>query len=297
MGTGPCAEEPDVNYQPYDIFCLNTWLPTILNDYLIESIDMDDRMVVVVVPTEQLSKERIAQLQKRVDYFTSSKKGRCLLYDNSPITSWNGEPLNIAWIKSMLPYLDLKGKPIVEPEGISCDLRDIKQPIDKSLAYDNYIGVFNDLLASLIRQLRDMYAGGYILNASAIAKDWDLELVDVGGLLYRSNWQDNRFADDLYMFLLDRLHGSKYIWLPIEPSLVYRHLIAELLGTVMFTDYKVRIEVSNLHEARQKVNLIQDLSNKLTGMVQVTMGRFLDGQVHYFLYDQKVSSRLINMNS
>ena len=292
MGTGSCAEEPDVNYRPYDIFCLNTWLPTILEDYQIGSIDMDDRMVTVVVPAEQLSKERIGLLQQRVNYFTSAKKGRCLLYDNSPITSWTGEPLNAAWVKSMLPYLNLKSKPIVEPEGISCDLQNIKEPIDKSLAYDNYIGVFNDLFASLVQQLRDMYVGGYILNASSIAKDWELELVDVGGLLYRTTWQDNRFASDMYTFLLDRLHGSKYIWLPIEPSLVYRHLIAELLGSVLFTDYKVRIEADSLSQARHKVNLILSLSNKLTGTVEIVMGQFLEGYTHYFYYDQQVSSTL-----
>jgi hypothetical protein len=268
-----CAEEPEVSFTHYDLFCLETWLAPLIKRLFGKevgavpiTVETNDIMQVTVTIVKgdldfPMDQEQVDLINKEVAKITSTKRGRCLLYDYSPLTTYSHKPIVSSWIKQMLPYVQVPQR--YEP-----------QIVDEGLAVGNlgleYLETYNELFESVVSQLREMYDRGYILNASSIAQDWELEVVDQGKLLYRATWHDNRWIDDLYIFLEERLRGEKWIYLPIQPSYVYRHLIAERFPRAIFTEYKVGLEVNSLQEARKVVNSIQELSTQLSGEVTVS---------------------------
>jgi hypothetical protein len=277
-----CAQEPDVSFTHYDLFCLETWLAPVVRSLLgaqvglsLITVDTNDIMQVVVVPVHgdnevPLTRDQIELLNREVARVTQLS-GRCLLYDLSPLTSYSLKPIPRGWLGQMLPYVTIPDRyqPQIVKQGLSIVIDDL-----------DYLATYTRLLDSLRSQLREMYDRGYIVNASSIAQPWALELVDQGGLLYRATWHDNRWVNDLYVFLEERLRGERTIWIPIRPSYVYRHLIAERFPEAVFSDYKVGIEVSSLEEARRVANTIEELSSSLNGLVLVSRSP-LEGGISY----------------
>jgi len=271
-----CGEEPDFNYNSYDLFCLRTkvepYLKELLNSkvYIIfKSILIGNKMVMTVIPMEgteiiTLSSDLIKKIRDYINSITGNKNQSCLVYDiTNTVIAYDGTKIPNYWIKSVLPYVDISSSfnPFINEIGIYVDL---SKDVD-------YIITYNEIQMNIIEQLKQMYENGYVTNAKSIASLWNLVTLDDKEIIYLPQWKDNRFAKNLAEFLLSRLRGDKFIHIFIGDNKVKRHYIALSLSNnrfnFKFNEAYVEVEVNDLDNARLASALIFNAVHNAVGKV------------------------------
>ena len=287
---GGCAPEPDINYLPYDLFCLHTKLyPYILDkfgsDIIIsfQSLAIDERYVVTILLLKDdnpitMTEEEHTNLQKHINYLITYQPLVCLMfYSHSPLYLENGFRLPTNWISSMLPYVILPSKlnAFVNNDSLFATLQPKENKFTISLdtingtPTGNYLDLYGAMVLDVQEQLRKLYQLGYIMYASPIANDWQLNPVDDDGLVYKPDWSDRRLTTDLVQFLTSKLHGNNWIDINISDNLVIRHQVAKKLNnfTIKFFGCYLKVEVFNLFSARQVASLALSVSQLAIGEV------------------------------
>lgn len=183
VSTNMCTEEADVNYTPYDLFCLTTKLSL----YLIQikrtyqptliSTELNQRMVFTVqvldgdTPVELTDAER-TKLQDVVNKAMESPR-TCPLFS---IYGYSKFPK--VWLSMILPYLTLPPtvNPYIEEGTIYIEL-DSKT---------DYMGTYNTLTRSLHDQIENYYKLGVITCDQTFAQQWSLIPLYTQGSLPKS---------------------------------------------------------------------------------------------------------------
>lgn len=289
-----CAPEPNINYTPYDVFCLKTkinlylykkWGSEIIPHF--QSLLKDNKYQLVIIlekstPGETegkitLSPQDHEELSHYVEYLVAKEPKVCLLFSGHfPVYSVKGQRLPSSWVTSLLKYVFIPSQlnPYVNPDGLYATLEPLNSIYNNSLSIieGNLVGSYKDLYTAMVmdiqQQLEVFYSSGYILQAGPIASDWSLEPLDDESLVYRPTWSDSRFAPDLVVFLTERLEGATYIKYQIGDNLVLRHEIAKQLGQeVIFFGVWIKFLSSNLQETRQTISIIEKLKENISGQV------------------------------
>lgn len=271
-GTNICEDEPDFNYTSYDIFCLRTKLEATVNSLLgpeyeisMVSIPKDMKMVIavyIIKDGQRLSPD--PRIEKAINLFTTKDPNFALLYrPERPIILETGQIIPVAWIQNMLPYVrvDATYNPFFNELGLHVNL----------LRVPSYNTRYNELLQEVRSQLIDLYLRGYILQAGSIADDWNLEIMDSQGLLYRPRWFDRSFAPDLVEFLRERMAGEEFIQFKVGYNNVVRHVLAQELGSeeFYFIEDELRIKAASFLVAAQLSSLVGRIVPSAAGQVAI----------------------------
>lgn len=291
-----CAEEPDVNYSPYTLFCFNSKIIPSIHQYLRDIPDIDTRLIssqtddkmhltlsIIKITSNidevlTLNERQRTHISALIDRFTSDLTNTCVLIPRDKIINLpDGTPIPPAWTAGMLPYINFNGvnvrgtpltdliDPFVDELGLQADLS----------RYPDYLSAYNEITGYAIRQLQRRYLEGYILDASSISEAWSLEPVDNEGRLFRPNWSDSRFANRMVDFLLSRIDGDKYITLTVGANKVRRHFISvamtenRLDNDYYFQNDTLKVSVNNLFEARSISAIVETTISKAVGVVSV----------------------------
>jgi hypothetical protein len=268
-----CEEEPDFNYSPYTIFCLRTKLEATVNSLLgpqyeisFLSVPKDQKMVLGVFISLRTEKvEPPKELQDAINLFCTQDVTTALLYRvERPLILENGQVIPMAWLTNMLPYVSLSPQlnPFVDTLGLQVDLS----------RYPEYQNKYQELLQETRRQLSNLYLRGYLLQAGSIADIWNLEVMDIQGLLYRPRWMDKSFAPDLVEFLRQRLAGEEYISFKVGWNNVVHHFLAQALIERNITDLyfyedRLLVRATSFLEAAQLSPLVSLTVARANGMV------------------------------
>src|SRR5437016_5301663 len=116
-----CVPEPDVNYTPYNLFCLTSrvrpYLTSINPDYnpRLVTEQHGNRMVWTVKVFKYdlevtLPENELRQLQLKVDEITSESKTHCILFDCRSFVATDECNLPTYWVTSVLPFIPLDSK-------------------------------------------------------------------------------------------------------------------------------------------------------------------------------------------
>lgn len=212
-----CAEEPDVNYTPYHLFCLHSRLLSHLqrkwvrfDDAIISFPSMEDtlesgarvmRILVMLSKNHQfvsLTKNEKDQLQKTIGSIIANFPTHCALYDSHTTLFVGKRPIPRSWVRSMLPYLRLPKEidPFIEDGMLMVDLKESP----------NFNDVYQRLVVMMTRQLQQMYYNGTVVCSAAFAERWGLTplliqrlpLPDLTESLEEWSTEDNihAYADD-----------------------------------------------------------------------------------------------------
>lgn len=286
-----CAPEPNINYTPYDVFCLETkinlyiykkWGSGVIPTF--RSLLKDNKYQLVISlektnnqETPLSSSQDQEDLTRYVEHLISYEPKVCLLFSGHfPVYNYKGQRLPSSWVTSFLKYIYIPPQlnPYVNSEGLYATLEPLNSIYNNSLSIieGNPVGSYKDLYAAMVmdiqQQLEVFYSLGYILQASSIAENWSLEPLDDEGLVYKPNWSDCRFAPDLVSFLTTRLEGETTIKYYIGDNLVLRHDLTKRLGQeVIFFGVWIKFQSSNLPETRQTISIIEELKENVMGQV------------------------------
>lgn len=195
------------------------------------------------------------------------------------------------WLKSMYQYVTIADEynPFIRTEGIYVKLN----------PKDEYITIYSNIVADIIRQLKAFYEQGYVVGAQQIAEFWNLMRQDIlspFGQVYSPTWIDTRIAPDRVNFLLQRIAGQTYINMKIDSNKVYRHVLAHELNRLsinFFYSYSdIHFQATTLTEAQYIASQIEN-TNYAEVYGQVLILEFPDPvwyqsyeSVIYSLYDQ-----------
>ncbi len=300
-----CVEEPDYNFTSYNLFCLKTRLLPRIQTLLGNDIDMlyglkqeENKNViytsVVLVRYQvaaarnqvelnfnqnteevQLSDIQRKQIQKDVDEITTKDSDACLLMGlKESITDESGKIIPGDWLEKIVPYVEIDRKLnyFVNEHGLHLVLTSYT---GSGIPY-TYLEKYNQILLDIRNQIIAMYKAGYLYiypyaDRDKLISDWDLEMVDQEGFLYRPRWYDLRITNDLVRFIQLRMRGKRTIEVSIGNNLEYRHVVAERLKdkNIVFNREDVILYVRDLTETRQTLAMLFNALNGAKGKVYV----------------------------
>ena len=289
-----CSNEQDMNFNPFDLFCLKTRLYPEVNSLFKENVDMkfigikdknkmgikvllesdtisnqnegitsyklhnniftDDNDPCVLTETEEILTDKVNQI-------TSEYVGYCLIDRNTLYLS-SGKHYPRGWFNSVLEYINLPTEynPFIAPEGIYLTFNPLS----------DYIEAYNKVVKIILNTIDKYYNDGVVYGANNISIDWKLERIDNDEIipkLFRPTWKDNRFAPNLVDFLLNKIRGDEYIKIKVSDNLFIRHNIAYNLHSVninmMYDRDYIKVKVKDMDQA-QHVASIVELSNLYT---------------------------------
>ena len=170
---GGCVEEPNSNYNPYNIFCLMSRLEYFANNrnknYMIKpiSVPLDNRMVLTIKIFDEkndevkLATEDEQRYQSAINEITSNHPNHCLLLTSKGLNKY---PLQ--WLNSIVPYLvlDPSYNSYLEREVIYANLSSV----------DFYMDTYNVTLMDLLNQVKTLYQQGAMITNAPFARKWGL---------------------------------------------------------------------------------------------------------------------------
>ena len=295
------TEEPDFNYGPYDIFCLETRLyPVVYKlfgrnvEIIFETVHEDHRMNLkiklvhitntknMVLPNKDinLSDNDKMILMDSINRIVSQNKEYCLIDRNELYIAGRGSYPK-SWYNEVLGYINLDSKifdkDVYFGEKISGEYNPFISDEGIYLMFNptsDYKTAYNQVVKHILDTLDMYYEDGVVYGASNIAYDWKLERVDNNEVipkLYRPTWKDNRFAPTLAEFLKNRITGDNFINIKVSNNLVARHYISlgltpEKINMVFDGNY-IKIPVKDLDEAQYVTSLVLSSQHKAEGKV------------------------------
>ena len=298
-----CVEEPDYNFNSYNLFCLKTrLLPRVQKilgynvDILYGSTQTENKNVIYTnvtlvkyrigaeknqvelnlnenIEEVSITDDQKKQIQKDVDEITTKDSDACLLMSfNENITDDEGKTIPIDWLEKIIPYVSIDGKlnSFVNDNGLHLVLT----AYTKADVPYTYSEKYNQVLIATRNQVISMYKAGYIYiypdeHRDKLVHAWDLETVDDDGYLYRPRWFDLRITNDLVKFIQSRMRGERVITVQIGNNFVNRHFVADMFQNKNYTFNfeNILIYVSNLTEARQSLAMLFNALNNAKGTV------------------------------
>ncbi len=279
-------EEPDFNYGPYNIFCMETRLyPTVYKlfgrDVMInfETVHQNHRMdlkirlvritnsytSVVSNQDVEISNDQRIILDNSIKKIVAKDPEYCLIDRNELYIVGKGSYPK-SWYNEVLGYIKLTDDyiPYITEDGIYLTFNPFS---DFKTAYNQIVGI-------LLDKLEEYYRTGVVYGASNIAYNWKLERIDVDEVdpkLYRATWKDKRFAPELVEFLQSKINGDPYIRINVSSNLVARHYIASALRSegisMVFSGNRVKIPVKDLDEAQYITSLVLSSQSMSDGKV------------------------------
>lgn len=266
-----CQSEPIAEYKPYNLFSLRTKIVPYMRKLLkMKTLDVrfgrhedNDKLYVTIVPQDgngdiplsDISSDDLRKIQGQIDYETSERRDYSLVYCTD-LSDFVG--IEKSWILTMIPLLDIPDDYYGNYEIID----GIGYLYLNLTTSESYSTDYNDILASIVKQLTTMYEEGYVLGANKIEDDWMLERMDTDDFVslgyYKPSWINKRLAPNPVKFLQDLIVDPDMIKLKIPDSYNYtkRYYIARemirLRKTVNFDRDNVYISpISNLEEAEE----------------------------------------------
>ena len=181
------VDEPEVNYNSYDIFGLNSllsyWIkhkwninvflefPTVIGKGAKSKLQYITVVPKVKDVIYQMSEEQYRQLQYKIDEITSKNITHIFLISFDPISIKddfdNSIVVSSGWLKSIYPYLGISQElnPYISEMGLMVDLS----------AFNDYMTLYGNLLINVIQRIKDMYLQGYIVDPSNyLIENWGL---------------------------------------------------------------------------------------------------------------------------
>ena len=279
-----CDDEPDFNYGPYDIFCMESRLYPIVSslfnddvDLVFKTINGNNRMdLVVTVP----SVDNIEFLQDQLDKIITTDPGYCLIDQNELYLS-SSRKYPRDWFNLMLSYVPVPTEynPYVRSNGIYISFNPLS---DFNTAY-------NDVCTDILKTLDRYYKEGVVFGAADISVPWKLERLDMDEVvpkLYKPLWSDKRFAPHIVEFLMGKIQNDPYIYIDVSDNLVVRFNIALALSRenirMIFDGSRVKIPVSNLDDAQYITSLVKSSEKTASGKV-ITYGINKLSLVHLYI--------------
>ena len=184
VGPGKCDEQPLFTYSPYLLFVLRSRLITFLQNLLHKNIGVqfpikrrENRFYVTVVPTQGgkavlISRDEANITEKFIANLTPEQQRFVILFTNDLIQSLNNKLIHSSWISQVLPFLQLDSlvRPQIGPNGIEIDLSKVS----------NYDQWYQTLVVKVVKQLRSMYAKGYLVDPpESLIHNWRLVPVEL----------------------------------------------------------------------------------------------------------------------
>lgn len=270
----PCLSEPDLNYTPYQLFCLTTrlmatWPGPGIPRLLLEQVG--NRMVQTVRIMQSdvevpLSTDQQNQLEALIASAMEESPNHCIVFAVQDIAG----PVHLpeSWVSSVLPSVKI-------PEVYDSYIEDnyVYMQLDPN---SNYQDLYQQLTQSILGQLRDWYQQGAVVATEAFAISWSLQPAtttlnaDRTGL-YVPTWKDDRFAANPVSFLTSRLHGDTDLRLEVGTNQVTRHYIADTLRNSVKPrfagDFVLVGPISHLDDARRFAAIIYHAKRTATGYV------------------------------
>ena len=268
---------PTLNYTPYDLFKIKTKTFNKIIDYIGSDVNImftsefkDSKMLIVIrlekisinSPQILLTQEQYNTIKSWVDDSISYYPDHVLITYDGINKSIYDEPVSNTWIKSVIPYvkIPIEYNPFILDEGIYVMLDE-----DYDVKYQN-------IVMSIIDQLKYFYNNGYITGAKNIADAWNLYIADYDEEipnLYYAPWKDYRFAPNIINFLTQRLTGDDVISMKIDHNDVIRHNIAfyALKNNVQFyfSHDSINFKSSSYQETQKIISSIYD--THLSGLI------------------------------
>lgn len=300
-----CVEQGDLNYTPYNVFCLKTRLSDFVSQVVGEvvfsflSFYTGNKMSLNLVLSQYVSaveyrsafqtmnvspdQRRLIE-QKINDILTVDPLACLLISPDINLVTLGGDRIPNPWIRQVLPFVmvDAQYRPFVNDDGYHVDLSawTIRTPEEVEVDVEEmlYDEKYQQLQAEVVEKLRDMYDDGYFVVygrlSSEIADKWGFIPVDNEGQLYRPNWRDRRVTTNLVEFCLARVRGEEFIRLPIEQDDVQRHAIGRLeIPGLTFSGSQIRVPATSINQVRLQVSLIEQAKAESqfegTGVVRV----------------------------
>ena len=323
-----CVEEPDYNFNSYNLFCLKTRLLPRVQKIVGNDIDIlyglkqaENKNIIYTtvvlvnyqtvseknqvelnvnqsIEEVQLTQDQRKQIQKDVDEITTKNADACLLMSfNEALVDEGGKIVPVNWLEKIVPYVQIDGKlnSFVNEYGLHL----ILTAYTGSVIPYTYLEKYNQVLLDVRSQIISMYKAGYLYiypynNRDQLIEKWDLEMVDQEGFLYRPRWYDLRITKDLVKFLQSRIRGEKTISVSIGYNLVYRHMVAQALKgkNIVFNYENVIIYVKNLTETRQILAILFNAIIEAKGQVSTYL--FSDpNQIKNYVAENNVESYVI----
>lgn len=271
-----CDDEPDFNYGPYELFCLNTRLyPKVYEVYdrdieiILVDVHKNNRMWTKArldritdatfndpIPNTQLKycKDKHIILQNYLDTIITTNSKYCLV-DRKELYIISRKRYPKGWFNEILGYINLPTEynPFIQPEGIYLSFN------PKS----NYKKAYNEVVKLILDTIEQYYKEGVVYGAEHIAENWGLERLDIEVYkpkIFKPIWKDSRFAKDITRFLIDRVNGEQHIKIKVSDNLVKRHHIASVLSQnkieMGFEGSYIKIPVNNLEDAQYISSLV-----------------------------------------
>lgn len=246
-----CNEEGEINYNPYQIFCLNTrispfcqnlmgsdcivtFLSTlsghkmelvlVLNRYSPPEFASDSNPnIESSFNTMTVTPEQRRLIQNKIDEILIQNPEACLIMPfDSEVKTIKGDSIPKWWIKQILPFVTLNSayRPFCDSDGFHVILSDWddSEPNSEVLIQEPYDQKYIRLLQNITAQLRKMYNDGYVITYSrdkTILKSWGLIPMDDDGVLYKPNWKNPRMVPNIVEFVLARIRQDPYFFVPI----------------------------------------------------------------------------------
>ena len=243
-----CASEPEFNYTPYSLFCLETRLipllkklvsPTVFVNFDTERRDSRIYQLVKIYTQDSEGRSSLAKLtdtqldiiRVQVDYITTIDRDYCILITGDDlVVSDSGEPLPPSWVKTILPYLPLDNivYPFYKNDAIYVNLNARSEPY-RALSPD-YTETYTTLTSYVRQTLNSYYRSGYVVSycvAEEVTGQLELQPLSDDGYLYAPSWIDHRFAPNPVEFILNRLRGETEVRVKIGNNQVKRHLVSQ----------------------------------------------------------------------
>ncbi len=276
-------------YSPYDLFCLETRLYSLVYqmfgrdvEIIFRSVHQNDRMEIKIDiiyienigtleepiknPTIEMTEEQHNILSNKVKVIVSEDIGYCLI-DKHELYLSSGRDYPINWFYTAGGYIELPTEynPFLGPDGIYLTFN----------PDSNYKQAYNEVVKHILTTIDRYYQQGVVYGARSIAERWKLERLDqeeVVGKLYRPMWNDKRFGSHPVEFLLGKIQGDPYIKIKVSNNLVARHHIASILNTnsisMVYEGGYIKVPADNLDDAQYIAALVQS-ANTATGKVIV----------------------------
>jgi len=260
--------DPEFNYTPYNIFCIETRLyPRVyklLNrevSLVFKSVLEDNRMNLKI---EINTDSQEYNLQNELNEILTVDKDYCLIDKNELYIS-SRKQYPRGWFDIMVDHVDLDIDFISKPEGIYLKLS------------GDYKYKYYQITKNILDTIESLYKKGVVYGASEIADNWKLTRITLYSKLvsqtnenlYIPTWSDKRFAPNLVDFLNGKIQGDPYIRIKVSDNMVKRHYIAaELNKNNILMRYEgsyVIIPVNNLEEAQYISSLVRSSEYKARG--------------------------------
>jgi hypothetical protein len=209
-----CQDQPrDANYNPYNLFCLQTRLLPYtqgkpISFSTIEDFEAGMQIMRIVIVLDKMDKEEQESLQNRVGEILGENPNYCALYNTHTVLFSGRTTIPKQWVRSILPYLQIPSEynPYIV-DGLL--LVDLSQEL-------NYDDIHQELTISVVDQLRSSFEDGTLVCSEQFAQQWQLDYIADG--LYQASWDKPRIIQHKTKFLLDRLHKLPWIRLYIKTT-------------------------------------------------------------------------------